>query len=167
MRLRTPFAGVMPHIRLTILSLLALSLLCGCTDHTKEFGPNFNAERVRRGIPIIPASWRIESFGTYFDCYDSAPAETKPRHESKRVVLGRDGTILSEGDAYYSGKTFTDPIGGTLSESIHMTYNYARPTGGDPWKIIASFGPGDYSHTISLEWADQVLRSWGLSRTNE
>lgn len=78
------------------------------------------------------------------------------------------GNILSEYDTYYSGKTWQNLEGDTIEEELTFTYDYKATSSSNQWTIEHTI-PEKVLHsfeikTISLGEADDILRSWGLSR---
>jgi len=154
---------------LLLVTVIVLAVGWGCTKHRKaieQYGVAYNSERITNGIPIIPSSWSISYLGDCFDCVNEKADRTKPHRLAKRVFLDKAGVITQEEDRYYSGKSFYDPSQQiTLPEEIALYYDYAKEKTANPWRIYAHLGPDRRLDDVSLEEADRLLASWGLSRT--
>lgn len=151
----------------TLLAIL-LTMSTGCERHTEyisKYGVAYNPERKKRGIPVIPPTWTIRAMGDYFECFDPKPDETKPHRLLKQVFMDQNGLITKETDTFYSGKTFywpTDQV--TLPQRITMEYSYFPANAENPWKTNATLGPDQFSIEITIQEADRLFASWGLSR---
>jgi hypothetical protein len=54
----------------------------------------------------------------------------------------------------------------TLSQEVEITYDYSKEANGNPWQALASLEPKQVSEPISMQEADRLLATWGLTRTN-
>jgi hypothetical protein len=148
--------------------IMSSLLLSGCLSnpsYVARYGIAFNADREKREIPIIPTTWTVQDMGDFFDCFDPNPDLKLPHRLSKRVCIDRNGKIAKEVDHFYSGKSFAfDQT--TLSQEIEITYDYSKENSGKPWQAIVSLGSNQVSEAISIEKADRILATWGLTRTN-
>jgi hypothetical protein len=118
-----------------------IAMVGGCSrgpSFVPKYGVAYNAEREKRGIPIIEPTWTIEDFGYYFDCLlpnlDNLD-ETKPHTLGKRVFIDQKGIIASEGDSFCSGKTYLLPSGKHDFQEVNMEYQYAAKKEGGPWTM--------------------------------
>ena len=127
-----------------------------------------NVQRAKKGIPSVPTTWKkgdcgyFKSDNDFVDWVNPTTNLVVPHHFSKRVSLDKAGNVLAEGDTYYSGKKYEDPLSGTMDEGLTMTYYYEREGKRDPWDIVLS--SATTNGPISLGQADEILKSWGLSR---
>jgi hypothetical protein len=147
--------------------IIAVLLLSSCrrADYRENYGIAFNPERLKRGIPTIPPGWKIDNDG-YIDCYDPKPDTSKPYHLRKRVFVGSKGEIVGEEDAFYSGKSFEFYDHRKYDQEVEISYYYAKETNDNPWQITVMLDKDSrIKSAATLEEADQVLKSWGLSRT--
>lgn len=153
----------LPLKQLFALSLAAL--LAGCRrSPPPQFGREYNAERVRRGVtPIGPDwfnynPWNNGSQATWRP--PGAAGATGACHNGK-TVLYAGGQIQSEADDYLSGRSVpsTAPEGGTDFEHAVITYSYAAERAGrDPWSCSVPGSP----QPVSRAAFDAVLAGWGL-----
>ena len=178
MGLELPKSRMIPTIRISecrisissadniaIACLMVALLLCGCSagvSYVSKFGLAYNAEREKLGIPTIPSNWTIQDMGSYFDCFDPNPNQNVPHRLSKRVFI-ENGTVVSETDTFYSGKTFYfEPEQITLPQQISIEYDYSRAKNGNPWKVHADLNAAERFKSISIQEAHQILAEWGL-----
>jgi hypothetical protein len=145
---------------------------CWGKSHVSSYGVSFNQTRRSLGLPTIPSNWKLQDMGSFFDTYNPTPSANGPYHLRKRVVISKAGVVESEEDAFYSGKTFRDPVEGTMvQEEILLTYVFGMNGKEGLWRARAVLVPpgvpqvGDgVSRPISLDEADKQLAEWGLSR---
>jgi hypothetical protein len=142
----------------------------GCSakqSPSAKYGFAYNSERTRRGIPVIKVGWVIQDMGSFIDCFDPKPNQTKPHRLSKRVFVDAKGIIIKEVDTFYSGQTFISkpPEQTKLPQEIVMEYQYGQTQ--NPWKATANLGPDRFCESITIEEADRLLASWGLSRQDK
>ena len=156
---------------LCCLLAVASAMFGGCSpgpSYVAKYGVAYNAEREKRGIPIVDSNWTIQDFSDYFDSFDPNLDQSQPRRQMKRVSIDQKGIILGESDTFYSGKTFLmKGTGKEVFQGIEMTYRYEPQKEGNPWIIHADLGPDQFNVLLTLGEADRVLASWGLSRTNK
>ena len=148
---------------------LTASLLLFVTGCDVGPGPKFareqNPDRMKRLLPIIAEDWSNYNKGNNPKCaawrtgFDSDSG--KPGHSGKQVLYP-SGSLESEEDYYYSGRTFTT-IDGTSWESVTVHYSYTHPD--SPWSCyyIHQGASGD---ELSLTAAEAILKSWRLERLN-
>jgi hypothetical protein len=151
--------------KIAIGCFMAVLWFCGCSpsvSYVTKYGPVYNAQRERLGIPIIPPTWTIQDIGSHFDCFDPNPNQTVPHRLAKRVFIEK-GVIAKETDTFYSGKTFYYPPEQiTLPQEVSIEYDYLREEGANPWKAHADLGAEERSKSISIEEARRILAAWGL-----
>ena len=165
--------------QLTILVFILLMVGNGaiCASLTPKYGKEFNEERMKIGIPIIPDNWELNSV-----LQDSARwvnperiekhNERIPVHHSKGLNY-RTGILLSETDIYY-GKEDYKTIDGTFRENLSISYfyqvddySYVKRTGW--WIILNNQQTEDASMDteITIEEAEKILEEWGIERLSD
>ena len=143
-----------------------LIAITGCSDvGVKSYGVAYNSERAKLGLPPVPNGWKIYNYGQYFDCINEHADRSKPHRSGKRVSLGTNGVIAYEQDSFYSGQKFLDPHQQfTREQYISILYDYSASTNSSPWRILADLSPNRVQVSLTLQEADRILASWGLSR---
>jgi hypothetical protein len=159
--------------------ILSSLWLGGCgPSATAVYGRGSNADRVKRGLPVIPASWIERGGGPQADWNnpDHADARTTnaPMHSYKDTFIDRtSGMPLKETDYYQSGKWYPglwhdpdDPNDKKL-EILSITYDFeAERSGKNPWHCEVNAGPHARmpSGEVPLDEAEAMLKEWGLKR---
>ena len=154
-------------IQLVLFVILAIGVL-GCSK--PQFGRSYNEDRIQRGLPIISENWvtgNIWGTETMWNLDGWNSNSGKAVHSGKKVAY-QDGKRTWEEDYYYSGRTFDgsiiDPDSGTAWESITVHYDYTSPD--DSWSChVISDRHGGIT-TVTIQDAEKILTSWGLSRLN-
>ncbi len=81
-----------------------------------RFGREYNIERMKVGVPIIPDDWELFNSDAKYAAWVN-PARAKnmsdriPLHYDKALDY-RTGSLLSETDTYYGKEDYTIPDGG-------------------------------------------------------
>lgn len=149
--------------RIGLILILCNLFLGACRQPEPQYGADYNAERQKIGLPVIPSSWR--PIARQGDCRwmnpddDTQYKQHLPVHFSKYVNY-RDGTLISETDTYYGTQDFTT-ADGTVREYVSVTYYYSANEGAAKWDIVLL---DQRLHEISLEQAEEILNGWGLPR---
>jgi hypothetical protein len=151
------------------------------------YGKEFNNERMKRGIPVIPENWITERKNicekdSYKFKHNNAGVQWYDENHFKikeickrgkhnwKVIVFNDKNIIKESDTYYGikkGKYYNyDLYEKEGYEYITITYSYdAEREGYKPWHVEGKIlNINDYP--TSLWKADSLLRSWGISRVN-
>ncbi len=148
---------------LTILGATAAFLLafaCYLDGRDKRrYGPAFDAERMKRSIPILgPDAFTMSDWGLGWHHGESE------RLWSKTVEV-EHGHIMLEYDTYDSGMTYNDEAGHPQWIGMHIYYSYEDERAGrDPWRAVYCSEQGQQE--LSVEDAEELLRSWGIERLN-
>lgn len=139
-----------------------------------KYGPEYNAERMKIGLPILPENWKLIYSGPDGAVWLNPEADAKyeariPFHRTKRVGY-ENGVLISEGDSYYGSKDYTN-VDGTFREFVGITYHFRigkndRPGQHLGWDAIRADATAPYGEYISLEEAEAILKAWGLQRLN-
>jgi hypothetical protein len=142
--------------------------LSGCSD--PQFGRSHNQDRIERNLPIIAENWitgNVWATETMWKQPEWNSNSGKAAHTGKKVAY-QDGKRTWEEDYYYSGRKFDgsiiDPDSGTAWEKITVHYDYTAPK--EPWRChVLSDRHGGLTK-ITLQEAERILETWGLSRLN-
>lgn len=165
-----------------ILTISLLNPLKTCYDKCPEsednivdnyqYGKQFNYERKKRGIPIIPEYWTTKNgIVWYYKEFSGAANERANcgRHLYKSIRIKND-TIVEEKDFYVGFKVgyFSEPNEHIwcLYENLSITYCYNDEKENIyPWLIRGDIvNRSEFPN--SLWKADSILRSWGIARMN-
>lgn len=155
--------------------VLTCLLMMNCSGGPKptgreSWGKSMNAERERRGIPVLQDGWvcDLAELPRRVTCWHPQLSEgslKRPSHVTKFIVLN-DGDVVEESDIYESDKTYVfsemDPTVFNVAAVIRYSYRDAA-AGRWPWKCHVRY-QRDYVLDCTLERAEEILRSWGLSR---
>jgi hypothetical protein len=154
--------------------LFVVTVACGLLPSrpAPKYGPEYNAERMRIGLPILPENWKLVYSGPDGARWLNPEADAKERaripvHSEKSVDYD-SGVLLSDGDSYYGSKDYTD-IEGTHREFVGITYHYQigkndRPGQQLGWDAMRCDAEEPKCKYISLEEAEVILKAWGLQR---
>jgi hypothetical protein len=115
-----------------------------CQD---KFGPEFNAIRRGKGIPEIPANWRLKSRGRI--SVEWQAKDSLIGHASKRIFIDSVCAIESEYDGYN-----LKPLHGK-SRNMRISFEYARGKAKD--SIFFRFDDVDTTRIISRQQADRIF----------
>jgi len=143
---------------------VSLCLMCvslaGCSGEKKKYGPDYDNERIKRGIPPIgPEGHTMSDWGLFWN-YDLRLV--KGRYY-KRVEV-RNGELVSETDAYKSGVHFTTSDGRQAYEYLQVTYSYeSERRSTNPWSAVHYFENGT-NRLHSLAEIEELLQSWEVDR---
>jgi hypothetical protein len=164
-------------IRLFISFAAVAVLLAACSVQSPapRFGAEHNAERVKRGLPVVLSQW--ENYNVGNNASEAAWRTTgynfdsgRPEHFGKKVGYP-SGALDWEEDYYYSGRKFDGSIidsdSGTEWEKITVHYDYKASA--NPWQcFVISDRHGGMSgmKQITLGEAETIMSSWGLKRLN-
>ena len=90
-----------------------------------------------------------------------------PFEESSwKHVEVKDGRIMLEYDSYDSGMTCPDENGHPQWIGMHIYYSYENERAGrEPWRAVYFSEQG--RQELSLEAAEQLLKSWGIERLHD
>lgn len=156
-------------------ALFVTTVACGMlpSQPAPKYGPEYNAERMRIGLPILPENWKLVYSGTDGAAWLNPEADAKERARipvhSEKSVRYEDGVLISEGDSYYGSKDYTY-FDGTDREFVGITYHFKigkndrlQQLG---WTAVRHDAAEPNGKDISLEEAEAILKSWGLPRLN-
>ena len=162
----------MRRISILLIVLLVVGLSV-CKRPEPKYGKEYNEERKKVGLPIIPDNWELSSVLTGESVWANPERVEKknkniPVHWRKRLNY-RTGTLISETDTYYGKEDFPDQDG-TSREHLYITYNYQvddydykkRADWSASLYNRETVASGDFD--ISLEEAEKILKDWGIER---
>ena len=158
------------------------------SDHYRYFGPEFNDERIKIGLPIIQPCFSIKSdftgpnlkspeqYSVWFTCSEFI---NEAYYATKNVHFKNKDTILAEEDLYFNKdrhtvlSTVNDKIKITpmvIKDKILIRYVYSNIGYFKTYKkgftcllyIDNKYPPAE----IDLDSAELVIKSWGLNRLN-
>lgn len=139
---------------------LLSSLLTGCDGTKDKYGPDYDPERIQRGIPPIgPEGHTMSDWGLFWNYELTIGKGRYCKH-----VYVKDGELVEEMDAYKSGQHFTTQEGGQGYEYMQVTYSYdAERRKEHPWSAVHYFENGTNA-LHSLPEIEDLLRSWQVDR---
>ena len=113
--------------------------LSACKDPQPKYGRDFNQERKKIGLPIIPDNWELMRATTDYSKWGDPEHREKLKarvsfHRSK-VVIDRNGILTHEQDEYYGKQDYTNFEGTVAREELLITYYY-RVDEGDYMKRL-------------------------------
>lgn len=146
----------------------AMMLQFGCKN--AGFSSEYNKQRRRIGLPIIEKNWvNYNKFNNAQEAAWSIPGTNfdEPCHSGKKVFY-ESGKWKEEEDYYYSGKKYMsgDPDAGKLHESITINYRFGENGIAGVWTCHYQGANKAIDDTITLKEAEEILKSWGLTRLN-
>ena len=120
---------------------------------------------MKRLLPVIAENWT--NYNKHNNKNEAAWNTGLPTDSGKLVHSGKkvfytSGSLDSEEDYYYSGRTFTT-IDGTSWESVTCRYSYTQPE--SPWRCY-HIHQGSGLDELSLSAAEELITSWGIQRLN-
>lgn len=159
----------MKYLALFLLCVMLPSIIGGCRrapSLAKTYGIAHNPERQRRGIPLVPSAWSVKNeTRNSVDFVCQVEDRTVPHRLMKRVFVDKHGSIASEEDHFFSGRSFFYTAESmTMMEQISMTYRYTGEEDEPSWSIRLDLAPDEIMKRLSLEEADRQLGDWGLKR---
>lgn len=143
-------------------------LLRGQESHAGEYGPAFNGERGKLGVPEIPADWVLKEDGEQCFTYGLPSAEGGWRAEITVWCDRKTGAISSEEHRYYSGRTFSvEGEGDDWPEYVLFRYTYGEPE--KPWRFFYDHDANcpecrEKGRDLGPEGFDALLEEWGFER---
>ena len=144
-------------------------MLSACSESIgSKYGPKYNSEREKLGIPIIPTNWTSHGGDQWYNpIQDGQLTRRIPVHQSKFIDV-RNGVLLLEEDEYDGSESYHDQDG-TYRESLFVTYCYQADIkchGKTGWGILyqsqKTFDEQTYD-TLNLDDAKKILKDWGIS----
>jgi len=156
-------------------AVLMTTVACGLLPSrpAPKYGPEYNAERMKVGLPVLPENWKLVDSGPDGAAWLNPEANAKERSRipvhSEKHVRYENGILISEGDSYYGSQDYTN-IDGTYREFIGITYHF-KVSRNDRlqklgWTATRCDAVEPYCKDISLEEAEAILKAWGLQRLN-
>ncbi len=143
-------------------------LMRGRESHVGEYGPAFNGERRKLGIPGIPADWVLTEDGGQCFTYGKPSAEGGLRAEITVCCNRKTGAISSEEHRYYSGRTHSvEGEGGDWPECVLFRYTYGKPE--NPWWFHYDHDANcgecrEKGRDLGPDGFDALLEEWGFER---
>lgn len=139
--------------------------LVACEKSNDSYGPGFNAQRQKIGLPIISSGWYSIKGTTWVNPErESKYSQHIPVYFSKSIVQ-KGGKLISETDLYYGSMEYT-LADESFREYIEITYYYSEDGVNAKWSVSlhdqSSVKSGIFE--ISLEKAEEILKKWGISR---
>ncbi len=162
----------MKFLRTLILTLLLSCTLACCPAQQPpepQYGREYNPERRKAGVPIIPENWELEKVLTGESLWVNPDriedrAAGIPTHWSKHLNY-RTGELLAESDIYLGKEDYTTPEG-TRREYLSSTYRYQVDEYDDEkkigWEFTLYSEESPLGKKLSLEEAQEVLTEWNL-----
>jgi hypothetical protein len=147
------------------LAFCCVIITMACSPKGPRFGVDYNQERAKRGIPLLPllpSGWETERYSD--EIRYTNPIKTGPRHSIKSVWLDPNGAIVKETDTFYSGRSFKGgPEAVTLFETIVVNYEYEPGPEKERWSVNAILPPNGLTN-LTVAAADETLAKWELIR---
>jgi hypothetical protein len=143
-------------------------ILTACTSPRAQYGLDYNVERTKLGLTTIPDDWKISGVRWLNPEGGDKLSAHQPVYFSKYLSV-QTGSLSFETDLYYGEQDFTN-FEGTFREHLEITYYYSTSADYSRyWRVyFHSQETSDSGRVIiSLEKADEILKSWGLSRSGE
>ncbi len=165
-----------------IIIVLAVILLAGCFEEYKpKYGVEYNDTRKKYHIPILENDWEVHSVGENYTHYKNPKSDSLknlliPHHSGKSVVY-YDGELKKEVDVYIGKKRF-NIIDGTIKETLSICYMYKlHPLIAEKkigWNvnyyamepIETELGTFCSIDSLTIEYAEAILKAWGIERLN-
>ncbi len=123
-----------------------------CQD---KFGMTFNARRLTRGIPVIPAGWHNTSSYGFFEA-DWKPKNKVTGHGEKLIFFTNDYGVEFERDDYTINPKQGFPM------AISILTKFAKRKGKDTISFLYSLG--DSTHTITRTQADSIFAAEKIAK---
>jgi hypothetical protein len=113
--------------KVALLMILLLIALSACKEPDPQYGKEFNPERKKIGLPIIPDNWELARVMVDTSRWVNPERSEKfnariPVHWSKSVWYP-EGNLVLEEDIYYGINDYTT-VDGTYREDLVITYYY-------------------------------------------
>jgi hypothetical protein len=172
-------------VLIPITGVIAMLVLLACCKPKVplRYGKEFNSERRRHGLPVIPEDWKLDGnvgamhgrADVWLNPKNELPGDLPvPMHFSKGILYTQD-EILEESDLYYGPRRFSHFTGvevRSYRESIMITYCFRRIPEHDiavctrpGWHVSYLDGKTqDNSRPITLVEAERILLTWGIER---
>jgi hypothetical protein len=145
--------------RLILFAFCCLIITMACSK-APRFGVDYNPERAKRGIVVLPEGWEMERYSG--ELRYTNPTKIGPRHSIKSVWVNPKGAIVKEADTFYSGRSFKGgPEAVTLFETIIVTYEYEPNQEKERWSVNAILPPKGLTN-LTVAVANEILAKWGL-----
>ena len=143
-------------------------LLRGKESLAEKYGPAFNGERLKLGIPIIPSNWVLQEDEWQYVKYVKPSTEGGVRAEIT-VVCNRDTRVISsEEHRYYSGRTYSvEGEGDCWPECVLFRYTYGKPENPMWFHYDHDANCGECrekGRDLGPEGFDALLEEWGFER---
>jgi hypothetical protein len=148
---------------LVLMFILSSSMLRGQNTDVDRFGKSYNEVRIQLGIPIIEESW----------LRDSSSTSTRVKWMNKlHGVLPKDALHLAKFVRFEDGRLTGDEdiYSKFISDSINYRVFFLYKFESKEWlsKLQTyhynTSPPGLEQVRITVEQADSIINSWGLSR---
>lgn len=177
---------------LTFVLILAGNSGCLLKDKSPPpFGSEFNLERKKIGLPVIPLTWRPSGEANLAIYAPTTPTgtvsvgwnnpvrfiqEEKKGIHAQKVVFFRLGEVIAEEDVYYTGENYhlipDNPETDSAPESLIITYYFLEPLKYPPypkkgWNCLLNDADNPSGKVLTLREAEAVLRKWGINRLED
>ncbi|MCC7117229.1 MAG: hypothetical protein IT310_01790 [Anaerolineales bacterium] len=147
------------------MACLLFGLFNDLSTQNPEYGKDFNPEREKMGIPIIPENWELRdvlgnriTWG--YPEYPPSEHPIRPYYSQKQIVIVDENTI-EETDYYEGARMITTLVGDHLYDSLDITCTYHLDSIQEV-KCTALFSAGGYIIPKTYEEAIAILGEWGL-----
>ncbi len=146
-----------------------------CTTIEPKYGVNYNEKRVKIGLPKLNKDWKISRIQNDYEIWVNPNFNNKVNsgiYWKKSIDYSGSDLLFECGE--YAGSSNYNTIDGTFRESLIIYYYYRESHFNGHhfkgWECIlynqASIDKGKLGEKVSLEKADSILISWGISRLN-
>jgi len=161
----------MKQITILLTILLTFGLSAICQQPGPKYGKEYNEERQKVGLPIIPDNWELDSVLQGSSMWvNPERIEKLNNHISVHWSKGLDyrtGTLIAESDIYYGREDYTT-VDGTFREKLIITYYYQIDDYSDEksvgWSAEILNKANKGRKELSLEEAERILEEWGIER---
>lgn len=154
-----------------LLIISCILFFVGCAIRKqKNYGLDFNTERIEKGIPIVEEHWDVSFPTDSFIIWHSNSSEidTKARHIKKWIKIDNGNRIYEE-DSFY--KILND----STTQQVKVRYTFNNPE--MPWsflnvlysqKVIKMYGSKDQiiedvKTPLSRDQAISILKEWKIN----
>ena len=168
-------AVVSGFVGLCFIACSILMLWIYISQQNPKYGREFNSERKKRGIPVIPGGWHslVQSKGDILwsdpnDYWNSDPGwgdgavPMQPNYSMKKVVI-KDENTIKETDMYFGSNILEIKGDAAVRERVLITCTYHLDNikdvtcTADIYTRDMTFTNGDVGK------AKSILKKWGLS----
>lgn len=150
-----------------------LIFMSACYSKQSRYGQELNPYRQKIGLPLLPNDWTITKRGDDFNGQQFETYVNPNRIEREgallfsKTVKHKDNELISERNEYHAGEKY-ETIDGHTYTSLIITYYFKEDRQGaktyQPGWHISYYSAEDQVTSLTIQEADSLLRTWGLSR---